>query len=48
MLLEVVDNSNFPLLRLWRWPHGAQSAFSISSDVDSIDLPDFFRRFINF
>lgn len=48
MLLDVVDNSNFPLLRLWRWPHGAQAAFCISSDVDSIDIPDFFRRFINF
>jgi peptidoglycan/xylan/chitin deacetylase (PgdA/CDA1 family) len=48
MLLDVVDNSNFPLLRLWRWPHGAQSAFTVSSDVDSIDIPDFFRRFINF
>lgn len=48
MLLDIVDNSNFPLLRFWRWPHGAQSAFSISSDVDSINLPDFFRRFINF
>ncbi len=48
MLLDIVDNSNFPLLRLWRWPHGAQSAFTVSSDVDSIDIPDFFRRFINF
>lgn len=48
MLLDILDNSNFPLLRFWRWPHGAQAAFSISSDVDSINLPDFFRRLINF
>lgn len=48
MLLDLVDGSNFPLLRLWRWPHNAQCAFTISSDVDSIDLPDFFRRFVNF
>lgn len=48
MLLDLLDNSGFPLLRLWRWPDNAQCAFTISSDVDSIDLPDFFKRFVNF
>lgn len=47
-LLEEVDGSDFPLLRLWRWPHGAQCAFTISSDVDSVNLPDFFKRLVNF
>ena len=48
LLLDLVDNSEFPLLRLWRWPDGCQSAFTISSDVDSINIADFFKRFINF
>ncbi|MBE7415684.1 MAG: polysaccharide deacetylase family protein [Deltaproteobacteria bacterium] len=48
LLLDVIDNSSYPLLRLWRWPHGAQSAFTVSSDVDSINVSDFFKRFIYF
>lgn len=47
-LLESIDNSTFPLLRLWRWPDGAASAFTISSDVDSINFGDFVRRLLNF
>jgi len=48
LLLDVIDNSSYPLLRLWRWPNGAQSAFTVSSDVDSINVSDFIKRFIYF
>ncbi|HEY4705910.1 MAG TPA: polysaccharide deacetylase family protein [Thermodesulfobacteriota bacterium] len=48
LLLDLVESSEFPLLRLWRWPDGRQSAFTISSDVDSINIADFFKRLINF
>lgn len=48
LLLDLVDNSEFPLLRLWRWPNGCQSAFTISSDVDSINIADFLKRLVNF
>lgn len=48
LLLDITDNSSYPLLRLWRWPHGAQSAFTVSSDVDSINVSDFFKRFLYF
>ncbi|HBG46046.1 MAG TPA: hypothetical protein DDW94_03560 [Deltaproteobacteria bacterium] len=47
-LLEMVEKAPYPLLRLWRWPYGAQCAFAISSDVDSINVADFFKRMLNF
>lgn len=47
-LLEKIDNSPHPLIRIWRWPEGRRSAFVISSDVDSIIISDFFKRVVNF
>ena len=47
-LLEKIDNSPFPLLRLWRWPNGARSALCISADIDAITLTDFIQRAIHF
>lgn len=47
-LLKKIDESPFPLLRVWRWPNGARCAFTISSDVDSINVGDFMRRMMNF
>lgn len=44
MVLDRIDDSPHPVLRLWRWPNGARSAFTVSSDVDSISMSDFFRR----
>ena len=43
-LLQHIDKSPLPVLRLWRWPNGARSAFTISSDVDAIALMGFVRR----
>lgn len=47
-LLAQVENSAAPLLRLWRWPNGAKSSFTISADVDSVTLMDFVRRALKF
>ncbi len=42
--LEIIDNSNFPLIRFWRWPDKCKSCLSITGDIDSITLYDFFDR----
>ncbi|OPY67922.1 MAG: Polysaccharide deacetylase [Syntrophorhabdaceae bacterium PtaU1.Bin034] len=47
-LLAKVERSTFPVLRLWRWPDGKRSSFTISADVDSVTLMDFVRRAIKF
>lgn len=47
-LLERIDASPYPLIRIWRWPAGARCAFSVSSDVDSINVADFLRRLAYF
>jgi peptidoglycan/xylan/chitin deacetylase (PgdA/CDA1 family) len=47
-VLRRVEESTVPLPRLWRWPDGAKSAFTISADVDSVTLMDFVRRAIKF
>ena len=43
-----IEDSPFPVLRLWRWPDGMRSAFTISADVDSVTLMDFVRRAMKF
>ncbi len=43
-LSETIESSDASLVRFWRWPHGARSALSITGDVDSITLIDFFMR----
>lgn len=47
-LLAEIEGSPFPALRIWRWPDGMQSAFTISADVDSVTLMDFVRRALQF
>ena len=47
-LLEEVDSCEKPLLRVWRWPNGHQSAFCISADICAVDLRDFVERTLNF
>lgn len=47
-LLDEIDNCEKPLLRLWRWPNGLQSAFCLSADICAIDLRDFIDRTMNF
>ena len=47
-LLAIINSAPCPLVRFWRWPNKAKSAFAISGDVDSITIFDFFRRFLYF
>ncbi len=43
-VLAVIDASDAPLVRIWRWPQGARCAMSLTGDVDSMTLVDFIRR----
>jgi peptidoglycan/xylan/chitin deacetylase (PgdA/CDA1 family) len=45
-LLAHIDASPAPLVRLWRWPNGAQSALAITGDIDALTLFDFGLRLI--
>ncbi len=47
-MLAEIENSPFPVLRLWRWPDGMRSGFTVSADVDSVTLMDFVRRALEF
>jgi hypothetical protein len=44
-VLSVIDAGPGPLVRIWRWPHGARSAISVSGDIDALTLQDFALRF---
>ncbi len=43
-LIDSIEGSPAPLVRLWRWPGGARSCLSITGDIDSITLVDFVLR----
>ncbi len=43
-LSEVIEHSNAPLVRYWRWPNQAKSALAITGDIDSITMIDFVLR----
>jgi peptidoglycan/xylan/chitin deacetylase (PgdA/CDA1 family) len=43
-LLDQIERSPGPLVRLWRWPAGARSALAVTGDIDAITLQDFFLR----
>jgi peptidoglycan/xylan/chitin deacetylase (PgdA/CDA1 family) len=43
-LLDFIERSGAPLVRLWRWPNGARCALSVTGDVDAMTLVDFLRR----
>jgi hypothetical protein len=44
-ILRRVEQTNVPLLRLWRWPDGAPSAVTIAGDLDALRLTDYLARF---
>lgn len=46
VLLARIEHSGVPLLRYWRWPDNSRSALSVTGDVDSITLMDFFQRIL--
>jgi hypothetical protein len=43
-ILQLVERSTGPLVRLARWPTGARSALAVTGDIDSITLQDFAFR----
>jgi hypothetical protein len=47
-MLDEIDRSEAPLLRLWRWPGAYRCVFCISADICAIDLKDFIDRTRNF
>ncbi len=46
-LLSTLEDENIPLLRLGRWPEGAQAALAVTGDVDAFTLWDYGMRIIN-
>lgn len=45
-LLERIESSAAPLLKLGRWPNGARSALCIAGDLDALSLGDYASRFL--
>jgi hypothetical protein len=45
-LLEEIEESKAPLVRLGRWPDGARSALCITGDIDALTIWDYYLRFI--
>ncbi|MBN1487730.1 MAG: polysaccharide deacetylase family protein [Anaerolineae bacterium] len=45
-VLNQIENADFPLVRLGRWPDGARSALSITGDIDCLTIWDYGLRFL--
>jgi peptidoglycan/xylan/chitin deacetylase (PgdA/CDA1 family) len=45
-IIDGIDTSLQPLVRLWRWPNGSKSALAITGDIDALTLWDFGLRLI--
>lgn len=45
-LLQQIKELEAPLIYYGCWPHGCRAALSITGDIDSITVQDFFRRII--
>jgi hypothetical protein len=43
-VLDRIEQGPGPLVRIWRWPHGARSALAVTGDVDALTLRDFLTR----
>ncbi len=43
-LLDQIEGTNRPLVRLGRWPNGARSALAITGDIDALTLWDYGLR----
>lgn len=44
-LIKQIEDCKYPLVRFWRWPNKAHYAFSVTGDIDGVDLRDFWERF---
>jgi hypothetical protein len=45
-LLRELEEAEFPLVRLGRWPNGARGALSVTGDVDALTIWDYASRFL--
>jgi len=45
-LVQQVEHLNAPLVRFACWPNGYQAALTISGDIDSVTIQDFFLRIL--
>jgi peptidoglycan/xylan/chitin deacetylase (PgdA/CDA1 family) len=45
-LLAQIEQGDFPLVRLGRWPQGARSALCVTGDIDAMTLWDYGLRFL--
>lgn len=45
-VLAQIEGTDCPLVRLGRWPNGAQSALAITGDIDALTLWDYGLRFL--
>lgn len=43
-VLTAIEQSNFPLVRLGRWPDGYRSALAVTGDIDALTLWDYGLR----
>jgi hypothetical protein len=46
LLLAQIEETDSPLVRLGRWPDGAQSALAVTGDIDALTLWDYGLRMI--
>ncbi len=43
-VVEMIESSNKPLIRMWPWPDGYKSALCITGDLDALSLMDYINR----
>ncbi|MBI4787775.1 MAG: polysaccharide deacetylase family protein [Chloroflexi bacterium] len=43
-LLDEIEQGDFPLVRLGRWPNGARSALCVTGDIDALTIWDYALR----
>lgn len=44
-MVEFIEKTRYPLIRFWRWPGNAQFSFTVTGDIDGMDVWDFGERF---
>jgi len=44
-LVEEIERSAAPLVRMGRWPNGARSALCVTGDIDALTIWDYYLRF---
>jgi hypothetical protein len=47
-LLSQIEQGDFPLVRLGRWPNGSQSALCVTGDIDALSVWDYGLRFLGY